>query len=328
MASFLLTIDVEPDSPRWANITEFQLQNIAHLDRLQAVCDRYGVRPTYLTTYAVATHPDAEKVLARLAASGRCEIGAHLHPSDTPPKLQRRTPQTSIPHLPADVKEAKFRNLHEALASRFGRPTGFRAGRYRLDADSVRILESLAFRADTSVTPHVSWVLEKGPRWANAPETPYRLSRSDPGRPGDSRIVEIPITIREGRRFSLARGRLVSDLFSMPFHSLPRPLSRVFEWARPVRPIWLRPTYLDAKALVSLLDDILDRERDATLNMMFHSNEIAPGRSPFVRTEAEAEAFLDRVEAACRRVVERGVTPRTLTEAADHWSQLGEHREA
>jgi hypothetical protein len=316
MPTFVMTIDVEPDSPAWANITEFRVENVGRLQRLQAVCDREGVRPTYLTTYAVATDPGAEKILAGLLATGRCEIGAHLHPSETPPKLERPVPETSIPHLPAAVKEAKFRTLHEALASRFGAPTAFRAGRYRLDAPSVAILESLGYRADTSVTPHVSWVLEKGRRWSDAPERPYRLSREDPARPGQSSIIEFPVTIREGRRYPLPGKRLVSDLFSMPFRSLPRPAFRLLEWIRPVRPRWLRPTYADAGTMISLVDEILSEDPEATLNLMFHSNELAPGTSPFVRTEAEAEDFLDRVEKVCRHVASLGVKPVTLSEAA------------
>ena len=316
MPRFVMTIDVEPDSPDWRNISEFRVENIPRLERVQALCDSYGVRPTYLTTYGVATQPDAERVLSGLGKTGRCEIGAHLHPADTPPKLNRAKPEMSIPHLPADVKEEKFRNLHQVLSSRFGPPTAFRAGGYRLDAPSVGILETLGFEVDTSVTPHVSWVMEGGPRWAGAPDTPYRLSRHDPASPGDSGLIEIPVTIRQGRRTPLGRSRGVNDLFSRPFRSLPRPVSRVFEWVRPVRPDWLRPTYLDGEAMIALMDRVLADDPDAVLNMMFHSNELAPGMSPFIRTEAEAERFLDRIGKVCRHVASAGIEPVTLSEAA------------
>ena len=64
------------------------------------------------------------------------------------------------------------------------------------------------------------------------------------------------------------------------------------------------------------MDDLLAEDPDATLNMMFHSNELAPGTSPFVRTEAEAKDFLDRVEEVCHHVASRGVEPGTLSEVA------------
>ncbi len=323
MVTFLITIDVEPDSPVWSvKLSEFRCRNIPFLVGLQALCDRYGARPTYLTTYAVAADPVAEKVLARLAATGRCEIGAHLHPADTPPRLDRPTPQTSILHLPPAVKEEKFANLHAALAERFGPPTAFRAGRYRLDAPSVGILERLGFTADTSVTPHVSWRLEQGPDWARAPERPYRLSRTDPARPGDSPIVEIPVTTRERRRFGIG-GRVLSDLSSMPFRALSPPVSRLFEWVRPLRVDWLRPTYLDGGALTALMDEVLAEDPDAALNMMFHSSELAPGMSPFVRTEEEAREFLARVEAVCAHAARLGAAPVTLSEAAARYGVPG-----
>ncbi len=316
-----MTIDVEPDSPEWSGkLSEWHCRNIPSLERLQEVCDHHGARPTYLTTYAVAVDPGAEKVLARLAATGRCEIGAHLHPADTPPRLARPHPETSIPHLPTDAKEEKFANLHAALAERFGAPTAFRAGRYRLDAPSVGILERLGFTADTSVTPHVSWRLEQGPDWARAPERPYRLSRTDPSRPGDSPIVEIPVTTRERRRFGIG-GRLLSDLSSMPFRALSPAVSRLVEWVRPLRIDWLRPTYLGGDALKALMDEVLAEDPDAALNMMFHSNELAPGMSPFVRTEDEARAFLARVEAVCAHAAKRGAAPVTLSEAAARYAR-------
>ncbi|MFQ5458372.1 MAG: hypothetical protein ACE5FC_07975, partial [Myxococcota bacterium] len=115
---------------------------------------------------------------------------------------------------------------------------------------------------------------------------------------------------------AFAESRVVNDLFSMPFRSLPRGVARVFEQLRPVRAEWLRPTYLDGDAMIALSDRVLDADPGATLNMMFHSNELAPGMSPFVRTEAEAADFLARIEKVCRHVTGRGVAPATLTEAA------------
>jgi hypothetical protein len=73
---------------------------------------------------------------------------------------------------------------------------------------------------------------------------------------------------------------------------------------------------MNSEGLLSLVDEVLENDPDAVLNMMFHSNELVPGMSPFVRTETEATSFLDRVEDVCRHVVSRGVTPLTLSEAA------------
>src|SRR5205085_2404777 len=46
----------------------------------QEIFDRFGVRPVYLVDYAVATQAEGYMPLQETVASGRCEIGAHLHP--------------------------------------------------------------------------------------------------------------------------------------------------------------------------------------------------------------------------------------------------------
>src|SRR5262245_48357744 len=58
---------------------------IPALTRLQARLDRFGLKPTYVIDYPVATKPEAYPVLRTLAHSHQCEIGAHLHPWVTPP---------------------------------------------------------------------------------------------------------------------------------------------------------------------------------------------------------------------------------------------------
>ena len=78
MTRVLLGIDTEADD-QWsaAGRDKLTLRNIAELPRLQKLCDQYGVRPTYLITYEVATDPESRSILRGLAKEGRCEIGSH-----------------------------------------------------------------------------------------------------------------------------------------------------------------------------------------------------------------------------------------------------------
>ena len=68
-----------------AGATASEVKNAERLPALQALCDEYGVRPTYLVTHEMATRPESAPILRGLARSGRCEIGAHLHPWSSPP---------------------------------------------------------------------------------------------------------------------------------------------------------------------------------------------------------------------------------------------------
>ena len=48
--------------------------------------DRLGLVPTYVIDYPVATQPERLRAAAGdLGTSGRCTIGAHLHPWVNPP---------------------------------------------------------------------------------------------------------------------------------------------------------------------------------------------------------------------------------------------------
>jgi len=60
MTRMLMGVDTEADD-QWSSAGRetLTLRNIAELPRLQALCDRYGVRPTYLVTYEVAADPES-----------------------------------------------------------------------------------------------------------------------------------------------------------------------------------------------------------------------------------------------------------------------------
>ena len=64
----------------------------------------------------------------------------------------------------------------------------------------------------------------------------------------------------------------------------------------------------------------MDRLVDAgapVLNMMFHSSEVMPGTSPYIRSEGEREAFLARLERVFRHArARRGLGAATLEELA------------
>src|SRR5213083_1872202 len=125
----IVSIDTEEDNwrPRRDGVT---IENIRELPRLDALFQRLGVQATYFTTYQVATREWAAAILRGLRAGG-AEIGAHLHPWNTPPLeepfVSRNTMVTNLPHT---LQVAKLKSLTAALAESFGeRPCVFRAGR-------------------------------------------------------------------------------------------------------------------------------------------------------------------------------------------------------
>lgn len=78
MVAGLVTIDVEPDNV-WANTHSRSFANIAHLPRFDALCQSYGIRPTYLVSWSIANDKANARILESLLKQGKCEIGVHPH---------------------------------------------------------------------------------------------------------------------------------------------------------------------------------------------------------------------------------------------------------
>ena len=290
---FLVGVDTEADD-QWSleGRKRLSVRNAECLPRLQALCDRYGVRPSYLITHEMATRPEPASVLKGLVAGGRCEVGAHLHPWSSPPYREEDLVGRYPCQLPDDLLERQMRELTEAIDAHIGvHPMSYRAGRHGFDERNLRLLESLGYSVDTSVDPLFNETRFGGPKFAGTPVAPYHPHPDDLRRRGPSSILEVPV--------SSATLPVLPKLLEGLYASLsPKrwrgPLKRLG-----LRPVWLRPSYSPAPDAMALADALVAR-RVPTLNMLFHSSELLPGGSPYHRDEAAVDHFL----AAFERVVE------------------------
>src|SRR5438045_2912616 len=152
----LLIVSVDTEEDNWRPCRDgVTIENIRELPRLDALFQRLGVRATYFTTYQVAIHEWAAATLRQLRADG-AEIGAHLHPWNTPPLDEAFLPRNSmLTNLPAGLQFAKLERLTDSLRSAIGRrPRAFRAGRYALGPEAARALVRCGYAVDSSVTPY------------------------------------------------------------------------------------------------------------------------------------------------------------------------------
>lgn len=318
---FLVTVDTEADD-EWTRTEAASYRNIEQLPGFQALCDRYGIRPTYLTTYDVATDAAACAVLRALVSAGNCEIGAHLHAWSTPPDhALAAAPDARQPYLheyPPEVQREKLLRLDEILRERLGMaPVSYRGGRWSLNHISANLLADMGYLVDTTVTPGVSW--ERNPGYGPgaagsdfgaAPATPYRLHHHDVCLPGSLDLLEVPVSII--KTGPLARTSAVG----MP----PRGLAgRVMSRSGLCRPVWLRPGYSTAGQM-TLVCDRLSASGAPVLNLMFHSSELIAGGSPKVATDEQSREFRESLEIVFAHVTSRlGVRPLLLREYAEHW---------
>ena len=307
--ALIVTIDTEPDLPVRRQSTHETLRNIPQLRVLQERIP--DVKLTLLVTQSVIDDPASMREIERLKRDYDCEIGAHLHPEDTPPYLDReaRRRETSLLRLPFEVRAAKLRTLVAALEAHFPRPTSYRAGRWQHSPEDFGLLAREDFLVESSVTPYVSWQLEHGPDFSMHRPQPYRV---------DGQLWEVPVTIELNRGAALAGSRLLQlylRYFSHPANNLRPPLDRLWSFARPVGPVWFRPTYTSLGALKRLGRTVLGRYERPVLNMMFHSNELVVGGRPFIRQPADVERIVERIVGACDFFTrELGVASTTLSE--------------
>ncbi len=145
--AFLFVVDTEGDSEWTVHRRMPPVRNVHALPRFQALCDRYGVKPTYVVTHSIAADDTAVAMLREWVSAGRAEVGTHLHPWTTPPFASPWDDAGAFPsELPDDLLAAKFRTLTDYISARFGRaPTSYRAGRFGFDTRTLRHLESFGY---------------------------------------------------------------------------------------------------------------------------------------------------------------------------------------
>ena len=283
----LVGIDTEADD-QWSAEGRRRLgvRNALRLPALQALCDGFGIRPSYLVTHEMAARKESADVLRGLAREGRCEIGAHLHPWTSPPFRPEDVAGHTYPHnLPVELLDRQLTELAALITQELGvRPTTYRAGRNGFDGRSLPILERLGFTVDTSVDPLFNERRKGGMAFAGAPLVPYHPDYGDVRRPGASKILEVPISAATSPALPKAAEALYARLRPIPWRGALRRLG--------LKAVWLRPSYAALPDMVAFASR-LARARVPCFNIIFHSSELLPGGSPYTPDEASVSRFLE-----------------------------------
>lgn len=313
----VITIDTEVDrSLTWktSDPVTFRSMTEGIPQRLQPLFNKYGARPTYLISPEVLQDDLSVNVLKSL--EGEYELATHLHGEFIEPEKKftdRDYAGVSTLDFPCDYGEdlefSKLESLTRLFKKKFGfRPVSYRAGRFGASGNTIRSLEKLGYKTDTSVTPHKCW--DGHIDFTSAPEIPYFPSKSDITKTGDSNIIEIPVTILEYRWPVRMGGRI---LHKLPVHKL----SDLGEWL--AAPLWLRPTFSTATQMVQVIKRYRKKHSNRSpvvLNMMFHSTEVVPRCSPYTANESDCAEFLNQVGEVLKYCVENRIAFTTLKEVS------------
>ncbi len=289
--NLIVTVDVEEDN--WGHgHSEYTVENIRTILRLQNLFDRYGIKPTYLVSYQVASHVWAIDILAKIRSEEKCEIGTHLHPWNTPPLMEVINERNSmLKNLPYELQEAKLNVLTDKLADILGeRPRSFRAGRWGLGPDTVKALASCNYLVDSSVTPTISWKHDgDGPEYPEARTAPYWIS-SDGHECRDNHgyILEVPATIGFNR-WPFELWQKVYALMQKDWLNSLK-LAGIMHRTGLLRKIWLSPEVSSADDMI-MLSQVMIQNGVHFLNLSFHSTTLLPGCSPFVQNNEDLNRF-------------------------------------
>ena len=258
-----------------------------HLERGQRVFDSAGVRPTYIVDHPIATDPISVESLGAIHASGRCEIGAHLHPWVNPPFEDPAGVRHSFPgNLPRELEHRKLKELRAAIETNFGaRPRSYQAGRYGFGPNTASLLEQEGFEVDLSASPAFDYSGEGGPDYSAFSPEPFWFGRQ-------RKLLALPVTGGYLGFLSTSGPNLHRLSHSTPFRSLRVP--GVLARTRALERVRLSPEGFDVATMIRLTESLLARGTRLFV-LGLHSPSFLPGCTPYVRSERELDLFLERL---------------------------------
>jgi hypothetical protein len=313
----VISIDVEEEGLFFGRYSRTPpgVTNVAQLERLAFIPREFGLPLTLLVTYQVARDPAACRVLAGWRDRYRAEIGAHLHPWNTPPFADLPLPEP-VPseQLPRVLLRDKFAHLVAQIQAGLAlTPRAFRMGRFDAGPRVWALLPEFGFEVDSSVVPLTPKNAE--PRSFLAPADPFALSALEPT---TAKVLEVPVTL-----VPLVAGTpaLVARLAAALPPTWGRRLQDRFRYlgAVGVQPAWY------PLAAMQLAARLHRRRGGRVLTMFFHSSELQPGATRLFPTEGAVNRFVANLRAFLTWLRRTGpVEGVTLSEIWEGWRRTGQ----
>lgn len=310
----IITIDTEEDN--WGSYSPHghTLENIGKIPVLQDLFDEFEIRPTYLITYPVATDKDSIAILKEIHKKGKCEIGTHLHPWNTPPYEEETGEYNSmLCNLPEDLQLRKIRCLHDTIERNFGiTPVSFRAGRWGYDDSVARNLSILGYKVDSSITPYINWKANHGPDFTNVSPIPFRYAAID--KSWNGQLVEVPATIGYLQRNFVLSNILFRMVTQKPLKYLR--IAGILNKLGIINRVWLSPELSNSKVMIKLAKIIMIKNY-SFINMVLHSSALKAGLIPFMKTGEKEKQFMDSIRDFLVFSRDAGIKSITLSESFD-----------
>ncbi|WP_406661217.1 polysaccharide deacetylase family protein [Methanolobus sp. ZRKC3] len=189
VGNFVLTIDVENIS-LYRNRGDEHTQNLmceVGLPRIINLLAKYDINGTfYFTGMFSEKSPEAVEYVKDHGHEIACHAYDH--------SVSKAFDLLSYEQQVKELKKAK-----NTIESCGGKVTSFRAPALRINEHTVKALEKVGFKTDSSVASQrfdgpFSYGMKRKLKWLSAPRKPYMMSYESPMKAGDSNILEIPIS--------------------------------------------------------------------------------------------------------------------------------------
>ena len=282
----LVEIDVEEDFDWEAPFSRqsTRVDSIRDLGVIRPLFQRFGVNPTLVVDYAVASQPVGSDSVLEFIEDLDGEVGAHQHPWVCPPHDEAVGQHNSFAgNLPFELEAAKLEVLTGAIRANLGAtPRAYKAGRYGIGPNTGRILEDQNFEVDLSPNPPFDFSDEGGPDFSGWTREPYWF-----GDRGD--LLGVP---HSGGYLGFLR-HFGTNLHEKASGGLLRRLRAlgILARLRAFDRLHLSPEGFSAGELRRLTRFLLD-EGVRVLTFSFHSPTLRPGCTPYVQSSGELSDFL------------------------------------
>ncbi|WP_374406598.1 polysaccharide deacetylase family protein [Pelagerythrobacter sp.] len=300
----LLTVDTEEEFDWDAPFTRDRhgLDHLPRLRNFQQFCEDHAIVPVYLVDWPIATSPLAQEILGDAAARGAAEIGIQLHPWVNPPFDEEVNARNSFAgNLPPELERDKLLRLRDAIAQGFGiEPIIYRAGRYGFGPATPGLLQEAGVAIDTSFRALFDYSGGHGPDYSACPLTPFWLD-------DERQVLELPVTTVYWGMLR-QQGRMLHPLLSRA-----PALSGLFAKLGLLQRIALTPEGITIDEAVRGLDIAID-DRLPLIVLSFHSPSLAPGHTPYVKSEGDVGALYGWLAAVFAYLARHGVRPTTVAE--------------
>jgi len=282
MVPFFLTVDTEGDNV-WGRLKNITSVNTEKLYRFQELCEKYNIKPIYLTNYEAAINTEYQEFIEK--HKDDLEVGLHLHAWNSPPSYKLTDDDNkNHPYLheyPENIIEDKIDFMLKLLKETFKcEIVSHRGGRYSISENMIEILADRGIKIDCSVVPGIDWSDNMGdPNGNGGPN--FKDSQSDIHMIYD-KIIEIPVsTYRINKYLDLLGGRNI----------IRRGASRFFNHKNSM----LRSRVDNLKEMQKVVKWNLSNEV-THLEYMIHSSELVCGQSSLVNSKEEEDLLYDNLE--------------------------------